>query len=283
MKKKKRKKIISIDTSLWLFTNIKKTFKYYFKNIFYIFFLNLISFIIIEKFIKIQYGIFILKISPTPIIFKVLYYSIFIILFYTIKAVLYGNTVYVMSTKGSNDIKDLLSVLFKRYFPTLGTIIVYMVTVFFFGVPLVLPGILFSFYYYFGIFLCCVGDINNIDKDKNAPKLLNGGKALGRSYTLVKNNLIRFMTLTVIIAFITYVINRFIITVLIKFGFILNNLTYNFIRCCIYDLFVIYSAVIFIKFQRIENDVIEEEFKNNQEEQALLNEAAINNFGKSKK
>ena len=47
-------------------------------------------------------------------------------------------------------------------------------------------------------------------------------------------------------------------------------------------MFIIYSALMFAKLEGIENDVLEEEFKANQEEQAMLNQAAINNF-KSKK
>ena len=48
------------------------------------------------------------------------------------------------------------------------------------------------------------------------------------------------------------------------------------IKFCIYDILIIYSAVMYTKFQGIENDVIEEEFRNNQEEQRLLNQASVN-------
>ena len=48
------------------------------------------------------------------------------------------------------------------------------------------------------------------------------------------------------------------------------------IKFCIYDILIIYSAVMYTKFQGIENDVIEEEFRSSQEEQRLLNQASVN-------
>lgn len=275
-----KKKKSTVDIRLFLFRNIKKSFKYYFKNILYILFANIVGFIIINNFFKTQYAIFIMKFFSTPISFNIAYYGSFILLFSTIKIILYGNTVCVMKAKGANDIKDLFSLVIKRFLPTLGTFIIYMFAVLFLSLLLVIPGIVFFFYYYFAVFLCAVGDINN--KEKNTMKVLNGGKALARSYNLVKNNLIRFMLLTIIMALITYALQVGVITLIVRFGFVMNNLIYNIVRFCIFDLIIIYSALMFTKFESIENDVIEEEFKNNQEEQAMLNQAAINNF-KTKK
>lgn len=275
-----KKKKSNVDIRLFLFRNIRKTFKYYFKNIFYILFTNIVGFLIINSFFKTQYAIFLIKHISTSLSFNLAYYGTFILLFSTIKIVLYGNTVAVMKTKGTNDIKDLFFLVAKRFFPTLGTFIVYIFVVLFFGLLFIIPGIVFFFYYYFAVFLCAVGDINN--KEKNTMKLLNSGKALARSYNLVKNNLIRFMTLTIIICVIAYCLQKATLIFIADLGFTLNNLTYNVIKFSILDLIIIYSALMFTKFEGIENDVIEEEFKNNQEEQAMLNQAAINNF-KTKK
>ena len=57
----------------------------------------------------------------------------------------------------------------------------------------------------------------------------------------------------------------------------------NIILNSVYDMLVIYGIVMFIKLEGIENDVMEEEINASMEEQALLNTAAVNNFGKSKK
>jgi len=185
-----------------------------------------------------------------------------------------------MKAKGANDIKDLFSVVLRRFFPTLGTLIIYILVILFFTLLLVIPGIVFFFYYYFAIFLCAVGDIN--DKEKSTMKLLSAGKALTRSYNLVKNNLIRFMVLTITMVLLTYCLQLWTINLIIKFGFLMNNTTCNIVRFCIFDLIIIYSALMFTKFEGIENDVLEEDFRNKQEEQAMLNQAAINNF-KTKK
>ena len=275
-----KKKKSTVDIRLFLFRNIKKSFKYYFKNIFYILFTNFVGFIIINNFFKTKYAIFLMKFFSTRIFFDIAYYGLFILLFSTIKIILYGNTICVMKSGGVNDIKDLFSLVIKRFLPTLGTFIIYIFVVLFFSLLLVIPGIVFFFYYYFAVFLCAVGDINN--KDKNTMKIINGGKALARSYNLVKNNLFRFMLLTITIVLITYFLQAGIMTFIIQSGFAINNLFYNAIRFSIFDLIIIYSALIFTKFEGIENDVIEEEFKNDQEEQAMLNQAAVNNFKRKK-
>ena len=278
---KKKKNTISVDIRLFLFRNIKKTFKYYFKNILYILFANIVCFFIKNKFFNFSYTSFILKFFSTPLSFNIAYYGIFLALFSTAKIILYGNTIYVMKNNGTNDVKDLFGLVIKRYLPTLGTLIIYIISISFLGLLLVIPGILFFFYYYFAVFLCAVGDVNN--KEKNDPKVLNGGKALARSYNLVSGNLIRFSLLTIIICIIAYFINKFIIITTLQLGFIFTKFTYNVISLCVYDIILIYSSLMFIKLESIENDVIEKESGNNKEEQAMLNQAAINNFGKSKK
>ena len=278
---KKKKKQISVDIRLFLIRNIFKTFKYYFKNIWYILFTNIFFLMLINKFIKIPYSLFIVKYFSTRFYYNLAYYGVFIIMFSTMKIILYGNTVYVMKTSGTNDIKDLCGNVVKRYLPTLGTFIIYIAVVAFLTLLFVVPGVVFLFYYFFGVFLCAVGDINN--KKGNELINLNGGKALARSYNLLKGNLIRFIILTLTILFITYFIDVFVMNTIRILGFTMSPLIYNIITCCIYDIIIIYGSVMFVKIEGIENDVIEEEFKNNQEEQAMMNQAAINNFGKSKK
>lgn len=278
----KKKKKTLVDIRLFLFRNIKKTFKYYFKTLFYVLFVNFGLFFLINYFLKVRYAMFVLGFFSTPLSFNIAYYGSFIVLFYTLKVILYGNVIYIIKSNGSNDLKYLLSLTIKRYFPTLGTFMIYIVVCLFLSLLLIIPGVVSVFYYVFSLFLCAVGDINNKNKDKLV--VLNGGKALGRSYALVKGNLLRFACLTTGIIALVYFLDRFVISTIIQHGFILSNFVFNSIRLCIYDIIIIYFSLMFVKFQSIENDVIEEEFKqNNQEEQAKMNKAAVNNFGKGKK
>ena len=277
MKKNKN----DIDIRLFLFKNIKKTFKYYFKNILYILFINIVGFYIINAFLKVPYAILIMKFFSTPTTFDIAYYGSFLIFFSTIKIILYGNTVYIMNRNAVNDIRELFFLVLKRFLPVVGTFLIYIIAVLFLSLLLIIPGVVFFFYYYFSVFLCAVGDINN--KEKNKEKILNGGKALARSYNLVRNNLLRFMILTVVIAFITYFIQVSFIKFLFKLDIILSNTTYNIIRFTIWDIFIIYSALMYVKLQGIENDAIEGDLDAKRKEQIMLNKAAVNKFGKSKK
>lgn len=279
---KKKKKIINVDIKLWIFRNIKKTFKYYFKNIVYIFCFNLISFLIINNFLKVPYYGLMANLFSSPMSFRIGYYGSFLAIFYSLKVILYSNTTYTMKINGVNDVRELFVLLIKRFLPTLGTFIIYVVAVLFFGLFLIIPGILFIFYYYFAVFICALGDLNN--KEKNEPKRMTGAKPLGRSFMLVKGNLLRFMTMTTIISCIVFIIYKVFLKVLLFLNLAdIGNTLFNTFSFCIFDIMVIYSTVMFIKFEGIENDVIEEQSRKNMEEQVMMNQAAINNFGKSKK
>ena len=275
MKNKKKK---SVDIRLFILRNIMKTIKYYFKNIFYILFMNVVCFLILNKLFEQYYSGFILKFFSSHGAYKIAYSTIFIILFSAIKVILYGNTVYVMKSNGTNDIKDLFESVLKRFLPTIGTFIFYTVVCLFLTCLIVGP--IFLFYYYFAIFLCAVGDVNN--KDKNVPTVLNGAKALSRSYALVSGNLIRFSLLTIIMIFLTYYLNKYTISTIIELDFIFKSTTYNMISLCIFDLLIIYSSLMFVKLEGIENDLIQND-AGDIKDIALLNKAAINNFKTKKK
>lgn len=273
VKKKERK----LDTRLFIVKNIMKTVKYYFKNIFYILFMNFIVFYIFNVFFKEEYTILLLKIFDNgTFIFKLFYYGIFLIIFYTIKMILYGNTTYIMKKGAKNDIKDLLSIVLRRFLPTFGTFILYIFSVIFFSILLLIPGIMFAFYFFFAMFLCSVGDINEENK------LLNGAKALGRSYHLVKGNLIRFIFTTSIIIFLIFFIEELIIIVLNNiFGLQLSNFVLQGIKFTAFDIVIIYASLLFNKLEGIENDILEEKaFKKDKREELMMRAAAVNQFKK---
>lgn len=281
MANNKVKKKLATDVRLKVFRNLRKTFKYYFKNIFYIIFLNVSLILLCDKFFKTTYLTFLSETFQKNTTFNLFYYVLPIIFFTTIKIILYGNTVYVMKSGGINDIKDLFSLVIKRFLPVFGTFIIFVFSVMIFSVFLIIPGIMYFFYYYFAIFLSAIGDINN--KENNQIKILNGLKTLGRSYILVRGNLIRFAFLTFVIFFTIFTIERFTTAAMIESGFNIDSNIVQIVRFCIFDIFIIYSVLIFVKFEGIENDIQEERFKRNREEEVMLNRAVVDKFGNSKK
>ena len=274
MAKKKQK----LDTRLFIIRNTRKTLKYYFKNIFYILFMNFAVFYAFNVFFKDKYATMISSLtkSDTSLLYKILYYGIFLLIFYTMKIILYGNTIYIMRKDGKNDIKDLFSIVSRRFLSTLGTFIFYIFTVIFFTCLLVLPGIIFAFYFFFAMYLSSLGDLNEDNK------MLNGAKALGRSYRLVKGNLFRFMFMTFVIVFLALFVEQTIIAILVDILEIeLSSFTLNAIRLTAFDMLIIYTSLLFNKLEGIENDVLEEKaFKKDQQEELMMREAAVNQFKK---
>ena len=275
MAKKKQK----LDTRLFIIRNTRKTLKYYFKNIFYILFMNFAVFYAFNVFFKDKYATMISSLtkSDTSLLYKILYYGIFLLIFYTMKIILYGNTIYIMRKDGKNDIKDLFSIVSRRFLSTLGTFIFYIFTVIFFTCLLVLPGIMFAFYFFFAMYLSSLGDLNEDNK------MLNGAKALGRSYRLVKGNLFRFMFMTFVIVFLALFVEKTIIAILVDILEIeLSSFTLNAIRLTAFDMLIIYTSLLFNKLEGIENDVLEEKaFKKDQQEELMMREAAVNQFKKT--
>ena len=272
MAKKKQK----LDTRLFIIRNTRKTLKYYFKNIFYILFMNFAVFYAFNVFFKDKYATMISSLtkSDTSLLYKILYYGIFLLIFYTMKIILYGNTIYIMRKDGKNDIKDLFSIVSRRFLSTLGTFIFYIFTVIFFTCLLVLPGIMFAFYFFFAMYLSSLGDLNEDNK------MLNGAKALGRSYRLVKGNLFRFMFMTFVIVFLALFVEKTIIAILVNILKIeLSSFTLNAIGLTAFDMLIIYTSLLFNKLEGIENDVLEEKaFKKDQQEELMMREAAVNQF-----
>ena len=274
MAKKKQK----LDTRLFIIRNTRKTLKYYFKNIFYILFMNFAVFYAFNVFFKDKYETMISSLanSDNSLLYKILYYGIFLLIFYTMKIILYGNTIYIMRKDGKNDIKDLFSIVSRRFLSTLGTFIFYIFTVIFFTCLLVLPGIMFAFYFFFAMYLSSLGDLNEDNK------MLNGAKALGRSYRLVKGNLFRFMFMTFVIVFLALFVEKTIIAILVNILKIeLSSFTLNAIGLTAFDMLIIYTSLLFNKLEGIENDVLEEKaFKKDQQEELMMREAAVNQFKK---
>ena len=278
---KKKKKIIKVDTSIKVLRNFGKSFKYYFKNIIYIVALNLLLSFLITKFLMLPMKMFFSNIFQNIALSKTLYFSILFMVIYPIKVTLYGNTIYTMKSHGINDIKELLSDIIKRFLPTLGTLILYTISIAFFLCLFVLPGLIFFFYYYFAVYFCAVGDI--VNKENNKIKQLNGASALGRSYTLVKGNLIRFITLTSLSVILAILVRKIIFNLLGSVDLFPNITANYFITLSIYDFVLISNALLFIKFQGIENDIIEDETNRNFEEQVKMNYSALSHQSSIKK
>lgn len=82
---------------------------------------------------------------------------------------------------------------------------------------------------------------------------------------------------------IVYFIDKGAVSLLVNLDMNFSSQIYNMVRLCIWDILVVYSALMFVKFERIENDLIEEEFRNNQEEQVMMMRATLDNINRAKK
>lgn len=251
-----KKKKSGVDTRLFIFRNTNKTLKYYFKNIFYILFMNFVVFVIYDKLFKTEYILLVLKIiNINTVSFYTCCYAIPLIAFYSIKVILYTNTIYIVRNGGINDLSDLFITVVHRFLPVFGTFLLYIFTVMFFGLLLVIPGIMAIFYFYFSVFLSAIGDLND------GKKLLSGGKALARSYQLVKGNLIRFSLTVCIIAFISLILEKTIIIILLIFNFKIDNSFSQAIWFTAFDTLVICGALLINKLSSIESEYLAEKIK----------------------
>ena len=259
--KVKHKKKTTVDTKLRIFRGIKDTLKYYFKNILYIIGLNALVIVAANILVAENYAFFISKIFGLAIfnakVFYAIYYGLPIFILYSFKTIFFSNIMYSQSSNTSSSLIEALSVSFKRLLPVCGMIVVFAIVVSFFGLFLILPGILFFFYYIFSIYLCGIGDINN--KENSEIVLLNGTRALGRSYNLVKGNLIRFILLTVIIAGITYFGEKSLLSYAAEFNVGLDKVMKNIISFSIYDILIIFTISVFFNLDKIEFDVKDDE------------------------
>ncbi|MDD2839520.1 MAG: hypothetical protein PHY80_00120 [Rickettsiales bacterium] len=278
--KVKHKKKTTVDTKLGIFKNIKDTFKYYLKNIFYIIAFNLIVLVITEIFFVNTYTLTISRLFSVST-FNIVYYGLPIFILYVFKSIFFSDILYSQKYNTISSLMEAFGMSFKRFLPVCGTTIFFLVVISFFGLFLILPGILFLFYYFFSIYLCGLGDVNN--KENSEVVLLNGINALSRSYNLVKGNLFRFMFLTLIIGSLTYFAERSLISYIFKLNIGLNDVTKNIISFSVYDIIIIYTISVFLNLEKIEADVKEEEDEAEAEERALMMQNALENKNKLRK
>ncbi len=278
--KVKVKKKTTVDTKLRIFKNIKDTFKYYFKNILYIVSLNIIIFAVAKLFFADNYILLIGRIFPVSM-FYIIYYGLPVFTFYVFKSIFFSNILYNQRSSTSSSLIEALGMASKRFLPVCGMTVFFLLVVSFFGLFLILPGVILLFYYFFSIYLCGIGDINN--KENGEIILLNGIKALSRSYNIVKGNLFRFIFLTLIIGGLTYFVENQLISYVLKLNIGLDDITKNIISFSIYDIMIIYLTSVFFNLEKIEADIKEEEDEAEAEERALMMQSALANKNKLKK
>lgn len=248
-----KKKKSGVDTRLFIFRNTKKTLKYYFKNILYILFMNFVIFAIYDKVFKIEYMLFILRlVNINNFSFYTFCYIIPLIAFYSIKVILYSNTIYIVRKGGINDIKDLLFTVLRRFLPVFGTFILYIFTVLFFTALLIIPGIMAIFYFYFAVFLSAIGDLND------GRKLLTGAKAIARSFQLVNGNLIRFSLTIFFVTICGFIIEQILIIIFNILNIKIENTISQAIWFTGFDILVICGALLINKFSSIESEYLAE-------------------------
>jgi hypothetical protein len=287
---KKKKKILPLK----IFKNIKKVIKYYFKNFFYIIAMNSIAVFLFWRFWRPSFHAFVARFAKPGLFYDIFYYAIVLIPVSVVKIILYGNTVYVMKLNGKNDLKNLILLLVKRFFPVLATVLLYLIVVFVLTCFGGIPGIMFFFYYHFSSYLTAVGDINykNIKQEMKTAKIeeiriLQAGQALGRSFDLVKSNLIRLIFLTAIFVLVMSLSQIGLVWaikyVIRNFNYIPSTAIFTTLKFCLYDIIYLYSAFLFVRFEDMEKDVLEEEKEKLENEKRLLDKASVNKFKGAKK
>ncbi|HSQ97892.1 MAG TPA: hypothetical protein VLL98_04195 [Rickettsiales bacterium] len=279
---KKNKKKTSVNTKLKVFQNIKETLKYYFKNILYILGLNILIFSIFETFFARNYSMLVSKFFDLYTTnFYIIYNSLILLVFFVFKSIFFSNIINNQKNNTSNSLLETFGISFKRFFSVFGTTVFFLITITFFGLFLILPGILFFFYYFFSIYLCAIGDTNN--RSSGGTLILHGIKAFGRSYNLVKGNLFRFIFMTIIVAVLIYFSEKSIISYIADLHVELNLITKNIIINSIYDLAIIYTILIFLNLQKIESEIRIEEDAEEAETRALLMSGTLQNKERSGK
>lgn len=252
----KKKKKNKVDTRLFIIRNTKKTLKYYFKNILYILFMNFFVFIIYDKLFRNEFMLFVgrfLLIGSIPFYICTIFLPF--VAFYTIKVILYSNAIYIVRNGGINDIGDLFSTVTDRFLPVFGTFLLYIATVLFFSLFLVLPGIASIFYFFFAVYLSALGDLND------GKKFLNGGKALARSFQLVKKNLIRFSLTITLLAISAFLIEKTLLIIIQLVGIPVDISVARAVLYTALDVIVICGALLINKFESIESEYLAETIK----------------------
>ena len=252
----KKKKKNKVDTRLFIIRNTKKTLKYYFKNILYILFMNFIVFLIYDKIFKNEFMLFVsrfLLIGSMPFYFCTIILPL--VAFYTIKVILYTNAIYIVRNGGINDIGDLFSTVTERFLPVFGTFLLYIASILFFSLFLVLPGIATIFYFFFAVYLSALGDLND------GKKFINGGKALARSFQLVKKNLIRFSSTITLLAISAFIIEKTLLFIVKASGIPVDISISKAVLFTALDVIVICGALLINKFESIESEYLAETIK----------------------
>ncbi|MDR3290504.1 MAG: hypothetical protein LBT02_04500 [Rickettsiales bacterium] len=271
--------------SLYL-SNVVKSLRYYLKHIFYILFANGVAmFFYYRPFLQIKYRTFLYNYFGFSILFYISYYGLLLTILTTFKVILYGNTITIMRKGTKNDIMELLTLSCTRFFSVFGTLITYYILILLLFVLGIIPGILFAFWYIFGIFLSAVGDLNNkIATSKTGDIYIPVGiKALDRSRNLTKGNLLKLMFSLIITTLVVFGVEELVGLAIIKFNFKFGIQATFFIKLCIWDIMYIYLAYIFVKLQSLEREQIAEKEEKQKAESDQLGKAAVNKFKSAKK
>jgi hypothetical protein len=239
------------------FKNIFKSLRYYFKHIFYILIMNGIALFIYRKFL----------VKTFPIKDEINLF-LMICLVSIIKIILYGNTIIVMKKQTPNDTMELIGFVFKKFIPVGITMLMYFLMVGFASLFFVLPGLYILVSYSLGLFFVAAGDMNNKSKkvSKTDVSEINypvGIIALERSSKILKKNKWKFLFMTIFTAGMIYGIQESII-----FCIKMANLKFSlqirrFIILCIWDIFYVYLAYIFMKLCYLEKETIEKQNSEN--------------------
>ena len=156
---------------------------------------------------------------------------------------------------GINDIGDLFSTVTERFLPVFGTFLLYIASILFFSLFLVLPGIATIFYFFFAVYLSALGDLND------GKKFINGGKALARSFQLVKKNLIRFSSTITLLAISAFVIEKTLLFIVKTSGIPVDISISKAVLFTALDVIVICGALLINKFESIESEYLAETIK----------------------
>lgn len=270
----KREKKITINTKLKFFSILKDTLKYYFKNIFYIFILNIVFFALFESLIRPYYYTFIGNIFKVRSLnFNVAYYFGVCLLLYSFKIGFFNNVIYNQKSGSTGGFMESLSLGCKRFFPIMLSIILFLLTSAI--LSFVIVGIFLFFYYFFSIYLHGFGDPN--DKDGATLRILKISRSFSRSFALVKGNLFRFAIFTVIFCFTMYYLNQGLLNYINPKQMQINHATLQVITFSICDFMLIYTIIVFLNLAKIESDIKDKKDEAEAEERALMMQQALEN------
>ncbi|MDR0423265.1 MAG: hypothetical protein LBH46_01605 [Rickettsiales bacterium] len=230
------------------FSNIFKSFKYYFKHFLYIVVANGIALFVYRKFLYRSF--------PIRDIFNLL---LMIALLSIIKIILYSNSIVKMKKSIPNDTMDLVGLTFKRFVPVLTTLLIYFIMVGFFALFFIIPGIYFLISYVFGIFFAAFGDMNEKNKEgyKGDIVYISGIEALERSKRITKGNRIKFLFMTVVAVGVVYGLQELVMFIVGNFQLKWTVQIRRFVTLCIWDILYIYFAYIFMKLCLLEKEILD--------------------------